>query len=130
MDQSPLKAQLPAFFCTKRDPQKPFFLAFLSPSHYTSCTSSEGGGMINRYRLLWAGFLAILAAGLGFAIRGGIFADWSHEFGFSATELGTIGGAGFTDFASASSSVESWWTSSDTASSFWLRSCCTSCRHW
>ncbi len=54
--------------------------------------------MINRYRLLWAGFLAILAAGLGFAIRGGIFADWSHEFGFSATELGTIGGAGFTGF--------------------------------
>lgn len=54
--------------------------------------------MIQRNRLLWAGFMAILAAGLGFAIRGGIFADWSREFGFSATELGQIGGAGFTGF--------------------------------
>jgi MFS family permease len=42
--------------------------------------------------------MAILAAGLGFAIRGGIFADWSREFGFSASELGQIGGAGFTGF--------------------------------
>lgn len=54
--------------------------------------------MSNRNRLLWAGFMAILAAGLGFAIRGGIFADWSQEFGFSASELGQIGGAGFTGF--------------------------------
>ena len=54
--------------------------------------------MIQRKRLLWAGFMAILAAGLGFAIRGGIFADWSREFGFSSTELGQIGGAGFTGF--------------------------------
>lgn len=54
--------------------------------------------MTQRNRLLWAGFMAILAAGLGFAIRGGIFADWSREFGFSATELGQIGGAGFTGF--------------------------------
>lgn len=53
---------------------------------------------INRRRLLFAGFTAILAAGLGFAIRGGIFADWSREFGFSAIQLGQIGGAGFTGF--------------------------------
>lgn len=54
--------------------------------------------MQQRDRLLWAGFMAILAGGLGFAIRGGIFTDWSREFGFSATELGQIGGAGFTGF--------------------------------
>ena len=30
----------------------------------------------NRMRLLWAGFMAILAAGVGFAIRGGIFGTW------------------------------------------------------
>jgi MFS family permease len=54
--------------------------------------------MHHRSRLLWAGFVAILAGGLGFAIRGGIFTDWSREFGFSATELGQIGGAGFTGF--------------------------------
>jgi MFS family permease len=52
----------------------------------------------NASRLLWAGFMAILAAGVGFAIRGGIFDNWGKEFGFTATQLGAIGGAGFTGF--------------------------------
>ncbi len=52
----------------------------------------------NASRLLWAGFMAILAAGVGFAIRGGIFDNWGAEFGFTATQLGAIGGAGFTGF--------------------------------
>jgi MFS family permease len=42
--------------------------------------------------------MAILAAGVGFAIRGGIFDNWGKEFGFTATQLGAIGGAGFTGF--------------------------------
>ena len=52
----------------------------------------------NASRLLWAGFMAILAAGVGFAIRGGIFDNWGKEFGFTAAQLGAIGGAGFTGF--------------------------------
>lgn len=52
----------------------------------------------NAYRLLWAGFMAILAAGVGFAIRGGIFDNWGGEFGFTSAELGAIGAAGFTGF--------------------------------
>lgn len=52
----------------------------------------------NANRLLWAGFVAILAAGVGFAIRGGILDNWGSEYGFTATELGVIGGAGFTGF--------------------------------
>jgi len=52
----------------------------------------------NAGRLLWAGFMAILAAGAGFALRGGIFDNWGSEFGFTATQLGAIGGAGFTGF--------------------------------
>lgn len=52
----------------------------------------------NAHRLLWAGFVAILAAGVGFAIRGGILDNWGAEFGFTATELGNISGAGFTGF--------------------------------
>ncbi|MBC7366990.1 MAG: MFS transporter [Undibacterium sp.] len=52
----------------------------------------------NAKRLLWAGFMAILAAGVGAAVRGGIFTNWSREFGFTATQLGLIGGAGFTGF--------------------------------
>src|SRR6184192_1781543 len=52
----------------------------------------------NAKRLLFAGFMAIFAAGAGFAIRGGIFANWGAEFGFTAAQLGEIGGAGFTGF--------------------------------
>ncbi len=52
----------------------------------------------NAKRLLWAGFMAIFAAGMGFGIRGGIFDNWASEYGFTATQLGAIGGAGFTGF--------------------------------
>ena len=52
----------------------------------------------NAGQLLWAGFMAILAAGVGFGIRGGILANWGAEFGFTAEQLGSINGAGFTGF--------------------------------
>ena len=52
----------------------------------------------NAQRLLWAGFLAILATGIGFGIRGGILATWAAEFGFTGAQLGAIGGAGLTGF--------------------------------
>lgn len=52
----------------------------------------------NAGRLLWAGFMAILAAGVGFGIRGGILANWGQEFGFTDQQLGSIGGAGFSGF--------------------------------
>jgi MFS family permease len=52
----------------------------------------------NAKRLLWAGFMAILAAGVGFAIRGGIFDNWGSQYGFTAGQLGAIGGAGFSGF--------------------------------
>jgi fucose permease len=52
----------------------------------------------NAMRLLWAGFMAILAAGVGFAIRGGILGQWSEQFGFTMTELGNITGGGLTGF--------------------------------
>ena len=52
----------------------------------------------NANRLLWAGFLAILAAGVGFAIRGGILDNWGGEYGFTAAQLGVISGAGLTGF--------------------------------
>lgn len=42
--------------------------------------------------------MAILAAGVGFAIRGGIFDNWGKEYGFTASQLGAIGGAGFSGF--------------------------------
>ena len=64
-----------------------------------SNTSVNNNGIApNAKRLLFAGFMAILAAGVGFALRGGIFANWGSEFGFTASQLGDIGGAGFTGF--------------------------------
>ncbi len=42
--------------------------------------------------------MAILAAGIGFAVRGAIFADWVKAFNFTGLETGLIGGAGFTGF--------------------------------
>ena len=52
----------------------------------------------NAFRLLLGGFLAILAAGVGFAIRGGILDNWIADFNFTSTEVGLINGAGFTGF--------------------------------
>ncbi len=54
----------------------------------------------NAKRLLWAGFMAILAAGVGFALRGGIIAngDWKAAFNFTDGMIGAIGGAGFSGF--------------------------------
>ena len=53
----------------------------------------------NAMRLLWAGFMAILAAGVGFAVRNALLATWGAEFSFNSQQLGAITGAGLTGFA-------------------------------
>jgi MFS family permease len=53
----------------------------------------------NAQRLLWAGFVAILAAGIGFSVRGAsVLGAWSEAFGFTQTELGGITGGGLVGF--------------------------------
>lgn len=52
----------------------------------------------NAHRLLWAGFMAIMASGVGFAIRAGILNQWAVQYGFTQTELGAITGGGLTGF--------------------------------
>jgi MFS family permease len=64
----------------------------------SSHSSDLAGTTPNAHRLLWAGFMAILAAGVGFAIRGGILDNWREEFGFSAMQVGQITGGGLTGF--------------------------------
>ena len=59
---------------------------------------SDVGIAPNARRLLFAGFFAILTAGVGFAIRSAILTDWSAAYGFSATQNGEINGAGLTGF--------------------------------
>jgi len=60
--------------------------------------AANGSVAVNPQRLLWAGWVAILAGGMGFGIRGGIFNAWGAEFGFTAAQLGAISGAGFSGF--------------------------------
>ena len=67
-------------------------------SDITEGAVPRGDPAPNAYRLLAAGFMAILAAGVGFAIRGGIMRRWGNEFDFSGGELGRIAGGGFTGF--------------------------------
>ena len=60
--------------------------------------ADHAGTAANAQRLLWAGFMAILAAGVGFSIRAGILGQWAEQYGFTQTELGAITGGGLTGF--------------------------------
>lgn len=51
--------------------------------------------------LFWASFLTLIAAGIGFSVRGAILKDWGQQFGFTQSELGTITGGGLFGFGLA-----------------------------
>jgi MFS family permease len=91
--------------CVNRKSRLTFFRAdgFIAPmpqsqSNDSATASSSGAVNIHAKRLLWAGFMAILAEGVGFGVRSGILVQWSHQFGFTMTELGEITGGGLTGF--------------------------------
>src|SRR4051812_13075720 len=52
----------------------------------------------NERFLFWASFLTLIAAGIGFSVRGALLVDWGNQFGFTQTELGTITGGGLFGF--------------------------------
>jgi MFS family permease len=52
----------------------------------------------NEMILFWASFLTLIAAGMGFSIRGDILIAWGREFGFTQTDLGLITGQGLVGF--------------------------------
>ena len=56
---------------------------------------------LNDRVLFAASFLTLIAAGIGFSVRGVILADWGTQFGFTQTELGTITGGGLIGFGVA-----------------------------
>lgn len=63
-----------------------------TPMHPATCPP-------NANRLLWAGFIAILAAGVGFSVRSGLLDAWATQFQFNGSQLGNINlGAGFISF--------------------------------
>src|SRR5581483_8469991 len=68
-----------------------------APSAQTS-SSPAFGGNIHAHRLLWAGFMAILAEGMGFGLRAGILGLWANQYGFTMTDLGAITGGGLVGF--------------------------------
>ncbi len=51
--------------------------------------------------LFWASFFTLIAAGMGFSIRGAIIGAWGQQFGFTQTELGIITGQGLAGFGLA-----------------------------
>lgn len=54
---------------------------------------------IKRGVLLWASFLTLIAAGIGFSVRGtSVLGAWANDFGFTFSELGTITGGGLVGF--------------------------------
>ncbi len=54
----------------------------------------DNGIAPNAKRLLWAGFAAIFASGVGFSVRTGVLGDWASNYGFTMSELGGITGGG------------------------------------
>lgn len=58
----------------------------------------DNGVAPNAKKLLWAGFLTIFAAGVGFGVRNSVLNDWGAQFGFTKTTLGDITGGGLTGF--------------------------------
>lgn len=65
----------------------------------SSPTNSASGK--NEKVLFWASFLTLIAAGIGFSVRGAILKDWGQQFGFTQSELGTITGGGLLGFGLA-----------------------------
>lgn len=56
---------------------------------------------LNDRILFWASFATLIAAGIGFSVRGAIVKDWGQQFGFTQAELGTINGGGLWGFGLA-----------------------------
>src|SRR5437870_13394510 len=52
----------------------------------------------NEFRLFSASFLTLIAAGIGFSVRGGLLSSWGAQFGFTQSELGGITGFGLVGF--------------------------------
>src|SRR4051794_15581555 len=60
-------------------------------------TSVEVSSFSNKM-LFWASFFTLIAAGIGFSVRGEILDDWGQQFGFTQSELGNITGGGLVGF--------------------------------
>lgn len=67
-------------------------------SHATAVKPAAKEETKGRFLIFFASFMTLIAAGMGFAIRGAILDDWGTQFGFNKTELGLIVGGGLFGF--------------------------------
>ncbi len=68
----------------------------------SSATSPDSSPGTNDKILFWASFCTLIAAGIGFSVRGvDILKDWGNQYGFTQSELGTISGGGLVGFGLA-----------------------------
>jgi MFS family permease len=69
----------------------------------TTAVRAQGSSPgLNEIILFWASFATLIAAGIGFSVRGvDILKDWGNQFGFTQAELGTITGGGLIGFGLA-----------------------------
>jgi MFS family permease len=61
-------------------------------------TSGKDAVSSNDWSLFIASFMALIAAGIGFSVRGAILGNWAQQYGFTQSELGTITGGGLAGF--------------------------------
>lgn len=60
--------------------------------------AAAGETSFSHKMLFWASFFTLIAAGMGFSIRGDILGDWGRDFGFTKGEIGEILGMGLFGF--------------------------------
>jgi len=65
---------------------------------YAKPASTSDEHSLSHKMLFWASFFTLIAAGIGFSVRGAILKDWGNQFGFTQSELGDITGGGLTGF--------------------------------
>ena len=53
-----------------------------------------GGPSTSEKILFWASFLTLIAAGIGFSIRGAILGAWGQQFGFTRASWAASPGGG------------------------------------
>ncbi len=67
----------------------------------SSARGTDASPSFGHMILFWASFFTLIAAGIGFSVRGAILKDWGQQFGFTQSELGTITGGGLLGFGLA-----------------------------
>src|ERR1700710_326437 len=68
-------------------------------------SASGGGAMLtadgnrgNQESIIFACFMTLVAAGVGFGVRGGVLTDLGGQFGLTKSDLGNITGGGLAGF--------------------------------